>query len=86
MKEPEIILESWSPYCDVQAFVEKTALMEDARLMKELSSPVYPEFKGDKINLLWAVPVKQDVYEAIMEQGTDEMLKRMDIQNTHIFD
>lgn len=57
----------------------------NARCMKELSSPIYPQFKGDKINLLWAVPVKQDVYETIMENGTDEMLKRMDVMNIHIF-
>ncbi len=57
----------------------------NARLIAELSSPVYPEFKGDKINLLWAVPVKQNLYEAIKENGTDEILKQMDLTDIHIF-
>jgi hypothetical protein len=57
----------------------------NASVMKELSSPVYPEFKGDEVNLLWVIPVKQDVYDTIIEIGTDEMLKQMDTQNIHIF-
>ncbi|WP_313133267.1 suppressor of fused domain protein [Anaerocolumna sp.] len=57
----------------------------NARVMKEFSSPIYPEFNGDEVNLLWVVPVKQEVYETIIEIGTDEMLKQIDTQNIHIF-
>ena len=47
----------------------------DSRLLPQIAAPVYPDFMGDKINLLWLVPLKEEEFEKLKEIGTDEALK-----------
>ena len=47
----------------------------DSRLLPQVAAPVYPDFMGDKINLLWLVPLKEEEFEKLKEIGTEEALK-----------
>lgn len=47
----------------------------DSRLLPQIDAPVYPDFMGDKINLLWLVPLKEEEFVKIKEIGTEEALK-----------
>lgn len=62
----------------------------DARLMSQITSPSYPLFRGDRINLLWAVPIKQEEYDFIrsLKEGTEAALKQVrgSIERLVIFD
>ena len=50
-------------------------------LMPELLSPMYPTYRGDRINLLWAVPLTQEEYDFVrsLEAGTDKVLERVKV-------
>lgn len=60
----------------------------DSRLLPKIAAPVYADFMGDKINLLWVVPLKENEYQMIRELGTEEVLKRLEecMERIHIFD
>lgn len=60
----------------------------DARLLPQIDAPSYPDFMGEKINLLWSVPLTQQEYEIIREIGTEQMLQRLEgrLDKIHIFD
>lgn len=47
----------------------------NSRLIPEISAPVYQEFMGEPVNLLWAVPLREEEYHQLVEQGTEETLK-----------
>lgn len=52
-----------------------------------LESPEYKPFMGDKVNLLWIVPVRKEEFDIVVESGVDELLKHaIDISRVHIFD
>lgn len=70
--------------CDVIENYSAVWLL-DARIVDALEAPNYPEFRGEKVNLLWVVPVKQELWERIIEVGTDEVLSQMDVAQIHIF-
>ena len=40
-------------------------------------SPKYADYRGEKINLLWLIPITQEEQEFIEEKGVDEYLKDM---------
>lgn len=50
----------------------------DSRLLPQIAAPVYPDFMGDKINLLWAVPIKEDEFRKLKAIGTEEALKLLE--------
>ncbi len=54
------------------------------RLLDGIESPEYKDFMGEKINLLWLVPITQQDQEFIVEKGIDEYLKDKDISKIHI--
>lgn len=60
----------------------------NSRLLPQIDVPGYPEFMGDKINLLWVVPLKEEEFGKIKEIGTEEALKRLEgqIKELPIFD
>lgn len=59
----------------------------DSRLLPQIPAPSYPDFMGDRINLLWAVPLKEAEFGRLKEMGTEEALKRLerDLTEIHIF-
>ena len=75
--------------CDViEGFVAVWLL--DARVMPEIVSPTYPTFRGDCINLLWAVPLKQEEYDWLcdLKDGTAAALEQVKrpVERLIIFD
>lgn len=51
-------------------------LMLDASVMKDIDHPVYPDFMGEKINLLWLKLITDEEYDFIVDKGVDEYLSR----------
>ncbi len=49
----------------------------NSRFLPQIAAPVYPDYMGDKINLLWIVPLKEEELEWLKEMGTEEALKRL---------
>lgn len=60
----------------------------DSRLLPQIAAPVYPEYMGDKVNLLWIVPLKEQEFSKLKEVGTEEMIKRLEgrLEELPIFD
>lgn len=62
----------------------------NAAMLPQINSPRYPAFRGDRINLLWAVPIKQDEYDLIrsMDDRTAEALEHINcpVERLVIFD
>lgn len=50
----------------------------DSRLLPQIDAPSYPDFMGDKINLLWLVPLKEEEFVKLEEIGTEEALKLLE--------
>lgn len=62
-------------------------LFVNPRAIRGMESPAYPAFAGDPVNLLWAVPLKEQEYRFATEQGSDALLHRArDLTSLHIFD
>ena len=59
----------------------------NSRLIPEISAPVYKNFMGEPVNLLWVVPVREEEYQRLVELGTEEILKRRadELATIHIF-
>ena len=59
----------------------------NSRLIPEISAPVYGEFMGESVNLLWAVPLREEEYQRLVKQGTEDTLKRWAdrLPSIHIF-
>lgn len=60
----------------------------NSRFLPQIAAPVYPDCMGDRINLLWAVPLKKEEFETLQEIGTEEALKLLEgqLQTLHVFD
>lgn len=60
----------------------------NARLLPRMDSPVYEDFFGEKINLLWAVPVTDKEYEWLRSVDTKEALQHLAVplERLSIFD
>ena len=50
----------------------------NSRLLPQTAAPSYPDFMGDKINLLWLVPLKEEEFRKLKEIGTEEALKLLE--------
>ena len=50
----------------------------DSRLLPQIDAPVYPDFMGDKINLLWLVPLKEEEFVKLKEIGTEKALELLE--------
>lgn len=48
----------------------------NAALLEDIDTPEYQDIQGDKVNLLWLVPLKDSEYEWIKEHGSEEALER----------
>lgn len=73
--------------CDViEGF--STVWLLDSRLLPQIDAPVYPDFMGDKINLLWVVPLKPEELTKLKEIGSEEELKLLEgrLKELPIFD
>lgn len=59
----------------------------NSRLIPEISAPVYEEFMKEPVNLLWVVPLREEEYQQLVEQGSEEILKRRadELSTIHIF-
>lgn len=59
----------------------------NSRLIPEISAPVYKNFMEEPVNLLWVVPLREDEYQRLVEQGTEETLKLLtdELPTIHIF-
>lgn len=60
----------------------------DSRLLPQIDAPSYPDFMGDKINLLWLVPMKEEEFKRLKEIGTEEALKLLEgrLKEIPVFD
>ena len=60
----------------------------DSRLLPQIAAPVYPDFMGDKINLLWLVPLREDEFRKLKEIGTGDALKLLEgrLEDLNVFD
>lgn len=62
----------------------------NAAMLPQINAPRYPAFRGDRINLLWAVPIRQDEYDLIrsLDDRTEDALKHVNcpIEQLVIFD
>jgi len=54
------------------------------RKLNIADSPKYGDYMGEKVNLLWIVPITQNDKEFIEENGIDEYLKDKDLSKIHI--
>ena len=54
------------------------------RFLDIKDSPEYTEFMGEKINLLWLVPITAEDREFIVDNGVAEYLKGKDLSTIHI--
>lgn len=54
------------------------------RKLKISDSPEYADYRGEKINLLWLVPITQKDKEFIENNGVDEYLKDKDLSKIHV--
>lgn len=59
----------------------------NSRLVPEIPAPAYRELMGEPVNLLWAVPLREEEYRWLTEQGTEALLKRWSdrLPTIHIF-
>lgn len=53
----------------------------NSELLEGIDTPKYEKIQGDKVNLLWLVPLKENEYEWIKEHSSEEALERC--QKTH---
>ncbi|MBP1586349.1 MAG: suppressor of fused domain protein [Lachnospiraceae bacterium] len=56
------------------------------RLLENTDSPDYSEFMGDKVNLLWLVPITARDREIVVEKGVEEYLKDKDTSTINILE
>ena len=56
------------------------------RILNISDSPQYADYRGEKINLLWLVPITQKEQEFIEKNGVDKYLMDKDLSKIHIFD
>lgn len=54
------------------------------RELKISDSPKYADYRGEKINLLWLVPITQKDKEFIENNDVDEYLKDKDLSKIHV--
>lgn len=73
--------------CDAMAGAPAVLLLSAAE-MPELVSPAYGSFRGDRINLLWMVPLTQEEYDLAREMEVEQLLEKAagDRKRLHIFD
>ena len=73
--------------CDVIEGFSAVWLL-DSRLLPQIEAPVYPDFMGEKINLLWLVPLKEEEFSKLKEIGTEEALEQLEgrLRELPIFD
>ena len=53
------------------------------RRMEGISAPQYEDFMGEKINLLWIKPIKEEEYNEIVEKGIDSYLEDKNISEIY---
>lgn len=56
------------------------------RLLENTDSPKYDDFMGDKVNLLWLVPIKAKDQKFIADNGVEEYLEFKDTSSIFILD
>lgn len=65
-------------------------MLIDSSIMTEIPSPNFSDFMGDRVNVLWLVPLTNEEFERLsgFENGSIDMLKRYDgnIKELVIFD
>ena len=60
----------------------------NSRLLPQIAAPLYPDYMGEKINLLWIVPLKEEELRKLKEIGTEEALKQLEgrLEELPVFD
>lgn len=62
-------------------------LFLNPKAIRGLESPAYPDYMGDPVNLLWAIPITQSEYDFAVRNSTEALLKRAkNLSRIHIFD
>lgn len=62
-------------------------LFINPRAIQGMESPVYKDYNGDPINLLWAVPITKEEYDFTVKFGVNKLLAlAKDVTRIHIFD
>lgn len=60
-------------------------LFLNSNCVSEIPSLSYPDFMGDRINLLWLVPLREKEYQMIKEIGVEEFLNRLGKRREEIY-
>ncbi len=53
--------------------------------IKDIDAPVYNDFMGERINLLWLRPITEEEYAFEVENGVSAYLEGKDLTTIHIF-
>ena len=61
-------------------------LFLNAGMLPENASPVYSDFMGEKVNLLWVKPITAADQKEIADKGVDEYLKEKDLSRIFILE
>lgn len=73
------------PFRQIAGFA--AVLLVNPKLVPELECPEYEPFRGDAVNLLWVVPITNEVYRFAQEHDINDTLQACgDIAKIHIFD
>lgn len=73
------------PFKNISGF--EALLFVNPKEVPGVEEPKYRDFDGDRINLLWLVPITSAEYAMAMEVGSEALIKKaQDLQRIHVFD
>ena len=59
----------------------------NTRQLPQIAAPVYGTFRGEPVNLIWAVPVTKTEYDYLLKNGADALLAcAKDVSRLNIYD
>ena len=70
------------PYTNIKGF--DYILFINSRLVPEIDAPIYDDFMGDKVNLLWLKLITKEEQQFIVDNGMEEYLKGKNLKDIHI--
>ena len=73
--------------CDVISNFESVLLIND-NMFPQINSPKYDTFMGERINLLWVIPITKEEYNFVQDNDVDKLIEKYDgnLEDIIIFD
>jgi len=73
--------------CNVNSNFE-AVLFINHNMFPQINSPKYKTFMGERINLLWEIPITNEEYNFVQENDVDKLIEKYDgtLENMIIFD